>query len=128
MKISEAVNKKHLLLMFLILTFVISWGGILRVIGMDGLLSARKISADALPCVYLATFLVLSTACLLLTGLFEGKSGFRGLLARLTRWRMDARLDAGVILDVPLLMAAFIFSVPHIPVASCRWRGFGCHW
>ena len=105
MKISEAVNKKHLLLMFLILTFVISWGGILRVIGMDGLLNARIIFADALPCVYLATFLVLSTACLLLTGLFEGKSGFRGLLARLTRWRMDARLDAGVILDIPLLIA-----------------------
>jgi len=112
-----AINKKVMLWSFFILTFVISWGGILMIIGMDGFLGTKEISDDVMPFVYLATLLGPSAAGLLLTGLFDGKTGFRELLARLIRWRVDFRWYVGAILTVPLLITAILYFLSRVSPA-----------
>lgn len=94
--------------LYFILSFVISWGGILTIIGLNGFLGVKEISDDVMPFVYLATLLGPSTAGLLLTGLLDGKNGFREMLARLIRWRVDYRWYVGAILTVPLLITAIL--------------------
>ena len=55
-----------------------------------------------------------SVAGLLLTGLVDGRAGFRELLSRLLRWRVGARWYAVALLTAPLLMTAIPFALSLI--------------
>ena len=48
---------------------------------------------------------------MLLTGLVYGKAGFRELLARLRKWRVDARWYAIALLTAPLLVIPILFAL-----------------
>jgi membrane protease YdiL (CAAX protease family) len=101
--------KRHPLPVYFTLAFAISWGGILMVIGPGGILGTTEVSEELLPFVYLATLLGPSLAGILLTGLVDGRAGFRDLLSRLLSWRVDARWYAVAILTAPLSIAATLF-------------------
>lgn len=103
--------KKHPVLAYYALTFAISWGGILMMIGMGGILGTEEISDSVMPFVYLATLLGPSVAGLLLTGLVDGKAGYRELLSRLLAWRMGARWYAAALLTVPFLVSLILFGL-----------------
>jgi membrane protease YdiL (CAAX protease family) len=105
----KAFIKSRPVLAYFALTFAISWGGILMVIGPGGILGTREVSEGLMPLVYLATLLGPSVAGILLTGLVDGRAGFRELLSRLFRWRVGARWYAVALLTAPLLITATLF-------------------
>ena len=71
------------MLTYFALTFAISWGGILLVVGPGGLPGTTEPIARLLPFAVLAMLAGPSVAGLLLTGLVRGRAGFRELLSRL---------------------------------------------
>src|SRR5918993_3460321 len=111
MTIIRAFIERHPLLSYFALTFAISWGGFVLVVGPGGFPGTGS-QFDTL-----ATFVVLamlagpSVAGLLLTGLVDGKAGLRELLSRLLRWRVGARWYAAALLTAPILAAAVLFAL-----------------
>jgi CAAX protease family protein len=117
----KAFIKSRPVLTYFALTFAISWGGILMVIGPGGIMSTREVSEGLMPFVYLATLLGPSVAGILLTSLVDGRAGFRELLSRLLRWRVGGRWYAVALLTAPLLITATLFvlaltSLEFLPV------------
>jgi uncharacterized protein len=111
MTTSKAFIKRHPVVTYFALTFAISWGCILVVIGPDGILGSKDLSEGLMPFVYLATLLGPSVAGILLTGLVDGRAGFREFGSRLLRWRIGARWYAVALLTAPLLITATLLAL-----------------
>ncbi len=107
----RAFIKKHSVAAYFVLTFIISWGCILAVIGFGGVLGTKSVASELLPIVYVATLAGPSVAGILLTGLVDGKAGFRELKSRLFKWRVSVRWYAVALLTAPLLTLASLFSL-----------------
>ena len=116
-----AFIKDHSLWTFFIVTFAISWGGLLLVIGGPAGITGASGQFDALlPFVIMALLAGPSTAGLLLSGLIGGREGLRGFLSRLIRWRVGARwyaiaLFAAPFLFMAILLVLFLFSSKFLP-------------
>lgn len=93
-------------LTYFVVTFAISWGGILILAGPYGLPATPEIAEKAWPIVFTPFFLGPITAGLLLTGLFSGRASFRELGARLGKWRVGPGWYAVALLTAPLLVGA----------------------
>jgi membrane protease YdiL (CAAX protease family) len=112
----KAFIKRHPLPTYFALTFTISWGAILLVVGPGGIPVAR----EQLWMLGLAMLLGPSAAGILLTGLTSGRAGLRGLLSRLLKWRVGARWYAVALLTAPLstgavLLALSLLSTEFVP-------------
>ena len=94
--------KRHPVLAFFFLTFVISWGGVLMLGTPYGMPTTSEQFEKLWPIVFLPYFLGPSIASILLTSLIYGKSGLRGLLSRSSRWRVGTRWYAVALLTAPL--------------------------
>jgi len=105
----KAFIKKHPVLTYFVLTFAISWGGVLAVAGPRGILSPPEPTATPNPLVYLVMFVGPGVAGLLLTGLVSGRAGLRDLFSRFVNWRVGVRWCAVALLTAPLAMAAVLF-------------------
>src|SRR5215204_5622442 len=107
MKTIKAFIERHPLLSYFTLTFAISWGGFLIVVGGPGGIPGTKEQLETLlPIALLAMFAGPPVAGVLLTGLLYGRAGFRDLLTRMRRWRVGARWYAVALLLAPLLFTA----------------------
>ena len=107
----RAFVKRHPVLIFVALTFLISWGAILLVIGTGAVpLNAAHV-ATLITLGYPAMLAGPTVAGLLLTGLMYGKAGFRDLLSRLVRWRVGIRWYAVALLTAPLTMLAVLLAL-----------------
>lgn len=73
----QAFSKRHPVVTYFVLTFVLSWGSILTVAGPGVILGTRKIADVLLPFVYLAMLVGSSSASLLLIGLVDGRVGWQ---------------------------------------------------
>ena len=102
---------RHPVLTYFVLTFLISWSGILVVLGPGAFTGATAPTDLQLPFVYLAMFAGPAVAGLLLTGVVSGKAGFRDLLSRLLRWRVDARWYVVALLTAPLVVTAVLLPL-----------------
>ena len=105
--------KKYPVLTYFALAFAISWGGIFIAVGRpDGDPGAAE-QFDPLSPSFLLVMAVWfagpSLASILLTGLVDGRAGFRRLLTRMTRWQGGARWFAVALLTAPLLLIAVLF-------------------
>lgn len=109
---------RHPVLTYYVLTFLISWGGILVVLGPGAFTGAPQRTDVQLPFIYLAMLAGPTVAGLLLTGVVSGKTGFRDLLSRLLTWRVAAHWYAVALLAAPLLMMAVLLPL------SLTSRGF----
>jgi membrane protease YdiL (CAAX protease family) len=97
---------------YFVLTFAISWGSILLVIGGPGAIpSPSEQAMKLLPVAILTMLAGPSVAGILLTGLVYGRAGFRQLLSRLLRWQVGARWYAVALLTAPLLVTATLFAL-----------------
>ncbi len=111
----------HSVSAYFVLTFVISWGGVIIVVGPGGIpIAAEKFETTPLLAL-LAMLAGPSVAGILLTGLVAGRTGLRELLSRLLKWRVDARWYAVALLTAPLLtmatlLALSLFSREFLPV------------
>lgn len=106
-----ALIKRHPLPAFYTLTFAISWGGMLMVIGGPGGLPGTPEQADRLMGIAFSLMAGPSVSGLVLTGLVSGRVGLRGLLARLLRWRVGGRWYAIALLTSPLVAMAVFFAL-----------------
>jgi len=108
----KAFIRRHALPAYFALTFAISWGAVLVVIGGPGGLRGTTAQSDPLfPFVYLAMLAGPSVAGILLTGLVDGKAGLRELMGRWLEWHVDARWYAVALLTAPLLMTATLLAL-----------------
>jgi membrane protease YdiL (CAAX protease family) len=107
---------RHAVPTYYALAFAISWGGILLILGPDGLFSTGATMPLAGGAALVAGP---SIAGVLLTGLLDGRSGLRRLVSRLRRWRVGARWYAVALLTGPLVMGATVFG---LSLASPEFR------
>ena len=107
----ETLIRRHPLLAYYLLTFALSWGGFLLVLGPSSLLNTNW-QAEGM---FLSAVMVMlagpSIAGLLLTGLVDGRAGYRELLLRLRKWRVGIRWYALAILPAPLVTAGVLFAL-----------------
>jgi membrane protease YdiL (CAAX protease family) len=108
---TKAFIQRHPVLIYFIIVFAISWGGILMVIGPGGILGTKEISEGLMPFIYLATLLGPSIAGILMIGIVDGRAGFRELLSRLSRWRAGARWYVVALLTAPILILATLLAL-----------------
>jgi len=102
--------KKHPLLTYYFVTFLISWGGVVLVSGGPGRISSKPSDVPFLP-LYFITVAGPILASLLLTSLYNGKKGYRELLLRLFKWRVPARWYAVSLFAAPLSVFAALFAL-----------------
>ncbi len=97
------------------LAFVISWGGVLLVIGGPAGIPGTSEELERLfPSAFLAMLTGPSIAGILLTGLVHGRTGFRALLSRLLEWRVGIRWYAVALLTAPLSMLGVLLALSLI--------------
>jgi uncharacterized protein len=111
----KAFIKRHPILTYFALTFIISWGGILIVVGPGGIPATNKEQIDRLfPIAILAMVAGPSVAGIVLTDLLYGRAGLREFGSRLLRWRVDARWYAVALLTAPLVFTAVLLTLSLI--------------
>ena len=84
----EAAIKRHSVLIYFALVFVISWGVAFLVLGRDGIPLRPEEFASQGPLLYGAVLAGPCAAGILLTGIVDGSAGLREMLVRLRRWRV----------------------------------------
>jgi pimeloyl-ACP methyl ester carboxylesterase/membrane protease YdiL (CAAX protease family) len=103
--------RKHPLLTYYVLTFVVSWGGFLMVVGPSSLINNNWQAEGN----FLAAVMVMlagpSVAGLLLTGLVDGRAGYRRLFLQLFKWRVGIRWYALAMLPAPIVSAGILFAL-----------------
>ena len=115
------------ILSYFTLTFGISWGGILVVLGTSGfdLTVLRPLDTGV---IFVSMLLGPSVAGILMTALLDGRAGLHELWTRLLRWRVDSRWYAFALLAMPLLMLAVLlpFSLVAGPAFTpgFQWQLF----
>ena len=104
----KTLIKRYSLLLYFALAFVLSWGGVLIVVGPSELGFPEQMNTMS---VYMMMLIGPSVAGVLLTGVVSGRAGFRELLSRLTKWRVGARWYAVALLTAPLLATVILFAL-----------------
>ena len=102
---------RHATVTYFVLTLLISWGGILVVLGPGAFTGATAPTEGRLPLVFLAMFAGPCVAGILMTGLVYGKAGFHDLRSRLLRWRVGVRWYAVALLTAPLVVTAILLPL-----------------
>jgi uncharacterized protein len=80
--------RKRPVMAYLLLTFAISWGGVLVLGWPHGMPAKQGDFAAAWPVVFLPYLMGPHVSALVLTGVVHGRGGYRRLGSRLVRWRV----------------------------------------
>ena len=105
--------KSQAVAIYFFLTFALSWGCMIMMISPYSFPLTVEQSSAVGPLLYVGMLIGPSVIGLLMTGLVEGRAGYRDLLNRLTRWRVSVRWYAVAVLGTPLLatMVLLILSL-----------------
>ncbi len=95
---------------YYLLTFLISWGGLIVIMGGPDRITSKPTTAPFIS-VYLVTVGGPVIAGVLLTGLFKGKEGYRELISRLFKWRVPLKWYAVALLIAPLTVFATLLTL-----------------
>lgn len=107
--------ERHPLLAYYVLTFAISWGGFVLVVGPGSLVNTNWQAEGAFVSAILVMLAGPSISGLLLTGLIDGRAGYRELMVRLRTWRVGVRWYAVALLPAPMLSAGILFTLSLTP-------------
>ena len=104
---------------YYLITFLISWGGLVLISGGPNRITSRSTNTPFLP-LYFITVAGPSIAGVLLIGLYHGRKGYRELLSRLIKWRVRVKWYAGALFIAPLtvfttLLMLSLFSPVFLP-------------
>lgn len=111
MRTIRAFIQRHPALSYFVLTFAISWGGILLIVGPRGILGTKEEFERLFPIALPVIVLGPSVSGILLTGLVAGRPGLRDFRARLLKWRVGARWYAAAILTAPLYFTGAVLAL-----------------
>jgi membrane protease YdiL (CAAX protease family) len=103
--------KKHAVPAYFTLTFAISWGGFLLVVGPGGFANTSWQTDARFPFAVLAMLAGPSVAGVLMTRLVDGNAGLREVFHRLLRWRVGVGWYAVALLPAPFLAAAVLLAL-----------------
>lgn len=95
--------RQHPVISYFILTFVLTWGGMALVIGLDGFPIASEQLETLGPLVYIAMLIGPSVAGILMTYLLDKGQGLRELRSHLLKWRVNIRWYAITLLTAPIV-------------------------
>jgi uncharacterized protein len=101
--------KKNAPLVFLLLTFFISWGLIVLLAGPGNIPINAEKSQDLLPLLYIMMLVGPSASGLLMIGFTNGKKGFRDFWSKLTKWRIGGKWYLFALLSAPVLALVILF-------------------
>ena len=107
------------LLTYFALAFAISWGGVLLIIGSGGIPGTPEQTDRLFPFVYLAMLAGPTFSGLLVTALFDGRTGLRELRSRLSAWRVSVRWYVAALFIAP---AAVTVTLLALSFASSEFR------
>ncbi|MBI5031410.1 MAG: hypothetical protein HZB51_12850 [Chloroflexi bacterium] len=114
--INTFINR-HSVLIYFALTFVISWGGILYVLGPN-VMPAKEGEIELLmPLMYSLFIAGPCIAGILMTILVNGRVGLRDFVSRLFKWRVNVRWYAVALFTTPLLLMVVLFALSLISPA-----------
>jgi membrane protease YdiL (CAAX protease family) len=111
MKVIKNFAKRHPVLTYFVLTFIFTWGCMALAVYPDGFPITDEKYETAGALVYVAMLVGPSTASILLTGLFDGRMGFRELFSRLFKWKVEIRWYAVALLTAPLMITTMLFGL-----------------
>ena len=106
--------KRQPVLAYFILTIIFTWGCMAIAVYPGGfpISEAQMETSGAL--VYVAMLVGPSGAGLLLTGLIDGRKGYRQLLSRLIRWRVGAGWYAFALMTAPVMIVVLLSGLSLI--------------
>jgi membrane protease YdiL (CAAX protease family) len=108
----KAFITRHPVAAYFVLTFTISWGGVLLVIGGPAGMAGTKAHDNPLfPLAVLAMVGGPSATGLLLTGLMDGSRGLREFGSRLLEWRVGVRWYVLALMTAPLVGTAVTLTL-----------------
>ena len=110
----SAFIKQHPLAAYVALTFAISWGGILLLIGRSEFAVNGEQSEILFSLMYLAMLAGPSFAGIVLASVVYGRAGLRELASKLIRWRVGARWYAAALLIAPLVITLVLLILSRI--------------
>src|SRR6266536_1788034 len=135
--------RRHPVVAYYILTFAISWGGILLVVGGPAGIPGTQAQIDRLmPLAILFMLFGPCLASLVCTGLVDGRAGYAALLARLCTWRVNPVWYAVALLTAPVVYLPFraptCRASSQLMTTGCRssssgprpdsWSGYSKRW
>jgi len=103
--------KRHPLLAYYVLTFALSWGGFLLLVGPSSMVNTNWQAEGKFLSAVLAMLAGPSTAGVLLTGLVDGRAGYRELFVRLRTWRVGVQWYVIAILLAPIVSTGILFTL-----------------
>lgn len=103
--------RRHAVLSYIALTFAISWGAILLVIGPRAVFDTQAQTDALLPVAILAMMIGPFAAGILMTAVVYGREGLRRLLSRALQWRVGVRWYAIALLTAPLSVLASLLAL-----------------
>jgi pimeloyl-ACP methyl ester carboxylesterase/membrane protease YdiL (CAAX protease family) len=107
--------RRYPLLSYFGLTYALSWGGFLWAVGPGALVNADwQAQGKFLPAV-VAMLAGPSVAGLLLTGVLDGRAGYRNLYRRLATWRVGPGWYVAAIVPAPAIAAVGLVALSVAP-------------
>lgn len=108
MDINKFIKQKSVLTYF-ILTFIISWSGVIIMSFFMGMPTTSKQFDVIGPIALIPSLLGPTVVSLFLTGVIHGKAGFHEIKSRLFRWKINIKWYIFSILLVPALLFMILF-------------------
>lgn len=118
----KSLIHRHPLFSYFVLAFTITWGSIFTLLAVKGF-EFTAIGMNEVMLMFLFMLLGPSVSGLVMTGLSEGRQGYRDLWQRQTLWRVGLRWYAIAMLTVPLLLLV-ILSLLRLIVSPSFAPGF----
>ena len=109
----KAFVKGHPVAAYFVMTYAISWGGSIAVLGLKFFHGAPFQMTDrvlALSAMLLGPVL----SGLILTSAVDGRTGFQSLFSRMRRWRVGCRWYLTAVLTFPLLILAVLITLSSV--------------
>ncbi|MBN2039437.1 MAG: CPBP family intramembrane metalloprotease [Spirochaetes bacterium] len=108
------IKKQKPLLMYFIMTFILSWSGILVTSVFMGMPTTSTQFAENGPVALIPLLLGPAIIGLLLTGLTKGKTGLFELKNRLLKWKINIKWYAFAILTLPVFLTLMLLILSQI--------------